>query len=603
MRLLRKLTAVCALLAGTMLLPSCGNGSDDKLDNIDLIPVKLTKDGNWSMINANGEVVFDSEFKNEPSYSYNGFFSVEENDGYTLYKEEKGKPVAVKGLEGLKAVGYVEDNLVPVVYKNSRITIVDTKGEKKFELGPVNGVEVTNCDTGFEGGMLRFKTDENLYGYYDTSGNVAIKPAYKSATSFSEGVAVVSRESHDSTSVSSHPNYEVIDKKGNTVFKIKEGYELNGLTFQGGYLETRNDDRIVLFDKKGEYIKLPAKIRNITAISGGYLIYSDEEGEYGVADIKGEIIIRAKYDELMFAGPKSFFAQKKGNEKEVIYLNEKGEETKTLDFEAILPAGKFGYFAKDGNTYSQLDKDFKPKTKEEFYDIGLTQSASYWIESDYFNPGAIAKIIASYFEGDKVGKYKLGEQASTILKEKNPEDYRYSSKCDFPDLDKKGFRYDITFTGHFTESIADYDYNYYGPSTYHWNTDAKLFSMDIDLSCRSDWGKEGQKELVEAFKAKGFKIVKEGDSSSHEAMLAAMKKGTVILLIGSDKKGRSANILAFQTTLVPEIENYILEQITTPSKDDPSKESDEEVEVVEVAEDYPYYGDTVEVVEVAEVAE
>ncbi len=579
MKYLNSIITIGALIFGSCLFSSCGSGENDT-ENVDLIPVKLSKDGNWSMINAKGEVVFDGEFKNRPSLSYNGFFSVSEEDGYSLYKNENGKPVTVKGLENLKAVGYMEDGLIPVVFKNSRITIVNGNGEKKFELGPASGVEVVRCAESFNEGMLYFKTDEDLYGYYNTSGEIAIKPTFKDAFSFSEGLAVVGRESKDSTS--SELKYEVINKKGETVFKIKDGYNLQSYSFSEGYLVSKNDDRVVLIDKKGEFTKMPAKIKSVSFIKGKYMIFSNEDDEFGVADLKGEILIRPKYEALTFNGDDTFFAQKKGSDKEVICLDIKGVETRTLDLEFIMPFGKFGYIAKDGNTCSLLDKDFKQKGKEEFYDICLNKSISYFIESDYFNPAAVAKIVASYVEGDKVEGVKLGASPSVVLKGNNPSNYTYSTTCSLPDLKKEGFRYTISAEGLFDNSIADFEYNYYGPSSYVWNSNAKLCGIALHLKCQSDWGKEGQKELTAAFKSKGFAIVKEGDNSSHDALFSAMKKGTILVLFGSEKNGKEAFISIFQTTLQAELEQTLLAEIVSSNGENSKKSKEDEEEYMDI---------------------
>lgn len=96
------------------MLSSCGSSSRADLSNVELIPVTTTKDGKWSMINDKGEIVFDSEFKNQPTASYNGLFTVEEGKGLTVYKIGGDKPEAVSGLENLKDAGFLEDGLMPV---------------------------------------------------------------------------------------------------------------------------------------------------------------------------------------------------------------------------------------------------------------------------------------------------------------------------------------------------------------------------------------------------------------------------------------------------------------------------------------------------------
>lgn len=99
---LHYLSCASLLLAVMFSLVSCGSGSD-KFENYDLIPVRTSSDGKWSMVNSKGEIVYDGEFKNQPSVSYNGLFAVEGEEGYTVFSSADSKsPKEVKGLSNLK---------------------------------------------------------------------------------------------------------------------------------------------------------------------------------------------------------------------------------------------------------------------------------------------------------------------------------------------------------------------------------------------------------------------------------------------------------------------------------------------------------------------
>lgn len=555
----KSLKLALAILCAAPFFYSCNGSGDNDIDKVDLIPVKLTKDGNWSMINDKGEVVYDGEFKNAPTLAYNGYFSVEEGEGYTLYKADSEKPEAVKDLEGVKSIGYMEEGLIPVVFKNSRITLVNGKGEKKFTLDPVKGVEIIQCQTAFKEGLLLVKTDDNKYGYINTSGKTAIEPIYDKAYDFSEGLAVVGKESKDSTDYKI--NYEVINKKGETIFKIKEGYELNSYIYKNGYLRAENEDRHILYDKKGEIIKLPAKIYEIGDMNGKYIIFRNDDYEYGVADIKGEILIRPKYERLIFNGDESFFAWKKGDEKEIYRLNAKGEEEgKSLDFDVIVKFGKFGYLAKDGKTWQLLDKEYKQKGKEDFYDLYTDISYSSVISSDYFNPASVAKVMVSMLNGDKVGNYKLGDTPEELLKDQKPSSYSYGTSASFPEISKDGFRYNISATGYFTDNLTISDYSYYSTS-YTWNKSSQLFEVVLNLNCESEWGAEGQKELINALKEAGFKILKEGKYEEKNIQLAVTQKGNIFAIASFNENNKKQGILTFITDKVPQVTEYVLNPI------------------------------------------
>lgn len=555
----KNLKLALAILCAAPFFYSCNGSGDNDIDKVDLIPVKLTKDGNWSMINDKGEVVYDGEFKNAPTVAYNGYFSVEEGDGYTLYKADAKKPEAVKNMEGIKSIGYMEEGLIPVVFKNSRIALVNGKGESKFTLDPVKGVEIVQCQPAFKDGLLMVKTDDNKYGYFDASGKVAIEPIYDRAYDFSEGLAVVGKESKDSTDY--HINYEVINKKGETVFKIKEGYELNSNIYKNGYLRAENEDRHILYDKKGEIIKLPAKIQEIENMNDKYIIFRNDDHEFGVADIKGEILIRPKYQLLMFNGDESFFAWKKGDEKEIYRLNAQGEEEgKSLDFDVIVKFGKFGYLAKDGKTWQLLDKEYKQKGQEEFYDLYTDTSHSSVISSDYFNPASVAKVMVSMLNGDKVGNYKFGDTPEEVFKGEKPSSYSYGTSASFPELSKDGFRYNISATGYFTDTLTLSDYSYYS-SSYTWNKSSQLFEVVLNLNCESEWGADGQKELISALKEAGFKILKEGKYEEENIHLAVAQKGNIFAVPSFNENNKNQAILTFVTDKVPQVTEYVINPV------------------------------------------
>ncbi len=517
---LSKLTGSVLLAATLLSFTACDKSGGIEFDNFDLIPVKTTKDGKWSMINDKGEIVYDNEFKNRPTAAYNGLFTVKENDGYTVYSVGDKSPKAVTGLENLKSVGILSEGLLPVTLNHSRITMVDKSGKTKFELQPVKGKEIVWCASYFEEGLLLFKTEDDKFGYLSTDGKVAIEPKFDSANGFSDGLAVIGHIKDED-----HPydlNYSVIDKSGKTIFKIKEEHSLVTSQFNHGYIVTKKDDRLFFVNKKGEETKLPSKISSIQGYNNKYIVF-ENDGNYGVADLKGEIIIRAKYDFLMFDTSDTFFAKKDSDDNEIIRLNSKGEEERKIDYDYILNLGKFGYIVAEGKTSLLLDDKFNKKGNEEFFDFNLDPEIEYGVNSDYFNPDGVAGVIVGMINGKKVCGLTLGENVKSVMSGRSPSDYSYRSEFEIDDEKKEGFRYTITPTALFTNRMASYDYNYNTYSgDYSWNPNAILGGVKFDLSTQSEWGKDGMKALKNAFEKAGFKLVKEGGNKS------LFKKGTIL---------------------------------------------------------------------------
>lgn len=564
------------------LFTSCGsdNEVDSFFEDVDLIPVTLSKDGKWSMLNDKGEIVYEDEFKNRPSICYNGVFSVEEGDGYSLYKQGKKGPELVGETENLKCVGYMKENLIPVTFPTKRISILDKNGEQKFELAPIKGSEVVSCSQSFEDGLLYIQLEDGKRGYLDTSGKVAIEPNYDKAYDFSEGLAVVGKELKDSTEVKTE--YSVINKKGETVFKIKEGYDLENHQYQNGYLYVQNEDRCILLDKKGEIIKFPAKIKDIEMYNDKYVIFSNDENLRGVANMEGEIIIRPKYERLIFDKDNCFLAVKDTKDQEVVRLDKEGTEVTKLDYEYVFYAGKFGYLAKDGKTISMIDKDGKVVGKNDFYDMSLQNSAYFGnIESDYFNVTAIASTLVGMISPNGVGDVKIDEPASKLLSDKQPSSYSYTSYVSWSDLDKTGFKYSINCQVNLTEYAAkwDYDYSTYSGS-YSWNPDSKVSFIALNMSAQNDWGKEGFDAILSSLKSNGWKEYKVGEMNESSYM-GILKKGNLSVFVECPKEGKRATVSVaaanapFVTSIASSITNVISE----------SKEAKDDANAPEVTEE------------------
>lgn len=360
---------------------SCGGSSDDNTKDVSLVPVKVSRD-KWSLVNDKGEIFFEDEFESMPSLVYNGYFSVWENNGYSFYKVKGDKMNLVGDLEELASVGMFSEGLVPATQRGERIAVYDGDGKMKFELEPVDGAEIIQCGQCFSDGMLAILTQDRKIGYVDTKGKVVIEPAYDGATAFDNGLAIAMTMDYSDYSA----EYTVIDKKGKKVFRLKDGqYPLikNGASiFNNGYMIVVDDDRYVLYNRKGEMTKFPARIAGIENTDGKYIIFWNEDGKRGVADMEGEVVLKPKYQAVYFTGDGNFLAQK--DDKEWAVFNTKGEEKTTYDYSEMWPFGHFGFFTYDGKRYSLVGTDDKAKGKDDFYEIDLTAfSHSGTVHTDY----------------------------------------------------------------------------------------------------------------------------------------------------------------------------------------------------------------------------
>lgn len=365
-------TAVLGVLAtGCDLL----NFGSDEIP-VEGIPVQTETDGRWGMIQPNGKMLFTDEFRSEPTMVVNGFFAVNETDGYTLYKAGK-RPEPLNKCVGLHSVGIFMEGVIPLAHKDCRIAIVDTDGKTKAFLEPVNGKEIISSDIMFSDGRLIFRTDEDKYGAVDKSGHLMVRPIYDRLTRFNNGVALAMRKSGDDDRV------YVIDKSGKELGRLKKGLQPVSNIFCDGLIAVCDDNSSYGFvNKKGEFTKMPRKVREIGEYTSKYFAFADDDGRWGVMDMDEEVMIRPRYEALAFL-PGGKFLAKDGDD--FFILDKKGEkETTVSDYSEMLTCSKdFPIIARDRSHYLILDASGEPICKDDFTDIGLNLTPADYVSSDY----------------------------------------------------------------------------------------------------------------------------------------------------------------------------------------------------------------------------
>ncbi len=567
---------VCLAVCLAMLIAACSRQDASLADAIDLIPVRTTKDGNWSMMNKKGEIVYDSEFKNEPTLSVNGIFSVQEGEGYTLYSSAGDKPKALSGCDNLKGVGICVDGLIPIVKPKERISVVDASGKKQFELGPIKDVEVERCVARYFDGLLMVCTEEGKWGYVDTSGKVVIEPKYVDAYPFSEGLAVVQIGGIEGK----EDYYEVIDKSGKTVVKLKpDQHPISGLMYQDGRLLIERDDQLSFMDTKGEMKKVPGKAESVLGWNDKYIVYTNEEGQRGVMDFSGEVVVRPKYEHLgVMPDNSGFYAEK--DDHTFVILDSKGEVVRTLDdYESLQNHGDFGWIVKEGSHYTLLDEDFKQKGKDDFYDYGTKLASDGILVSDYFSVEQAVNALVSKIDGNGVKGYQIGASAAAIFKDKelDPANFTQGVRFEIPEVSTYRSKYAIEGEAWFSAAIADYSYERH----YYWNPESKLNSINLTLKSDYELGAEACNLIAKHMSAKGYQIIKKGEAKSGSAYVAFMKKGnTYLIVVVNRDNGKEVTLGLADNSVVDEA--YVKSQFEGEADYEPVTETE-----AVVAEDVP----------------
>ncbi|MDE6258977.1 MAG: WG repeat-containing protein [Muribaculaceae bacterium] len=572
----------------TFLLPSCV-GENETSGQIEYISVQLEKDGDWSLMSKDGKIKFENEFKEAPSAVINGVFNVKEGKGYSVYRATGEKPEIINGLENLSYVGELNDGLMPVCFPEKRITIVDKDGKEKFELKPIKGKEIVECTKSFQEGMLLTKDENSKFGYYNTSGECIIAHKYDDAYSFSEGMALVFKDSL----------WSIIGKDGNKIFSFKKGlwpafypykYE-NFYHYKDGKMFMRDSDgRYYLYDQKGESTKLSNKIKEILGFNEKYILYKSESGDYGTMDFNGEVVIRPKFQQLYFGDSGQLFGSRDGKDWEI--LDYSGKKIKALDCESAYYENGFGYLAKDHSGWYLLNNKGELVSKDaEFYQLANNFPEAGLVLSCYIPSEKIVSAVTDMITPDGVESYTFG-QSMVELAQKEGLD-RQKLIDDQISLLKLGENKIGTATinfGAFSKWLIAYEavnYDYY--SGYYrnpvWNHNSKIDVFRLWIQTASTWGKNGVNKLSDGFKRKGFEV-SQYDSNQEYAATLLKKDGLNIFLWYANDSGGGISMAYYKNSMESVVKDFIKEVFNNiKSNNGISASSDDNTAVVEEVED------------------
>lgn len=325
---------VLFFISVVMLLASCGRGS-----KIQYIPFQEDKDGSWGLISTSGDVLFSDEFKEEPTVAMHDRFFAKNKDGkWELYSTEKN-PEQIGHKEYDEAGAFIE-NVAPVVASGKRIQFIDKNGDVQFELEKAGGKPIEEC-TNFSEGVAIIKTSEG-YGCINTKGEVIVEPKYAVLSPASDGKIVGIKNKYKNEDKSNY-KVTVLSTKGEEIseFSLKKFSDISG-TYHDGVMiasEKSSDDEVhcCLIDQNGDYVVKPSsKVNYITAVKGDKFIFTDGD-DFGLMNIKGDIILRAKYTALAFSGKDGLYYANTSKDKPAFELiNEQGDKISKDEYENAL---------------------------------------------------------------------------------------------------------------------------------------------------------------------------------------------------------------------------------------------------------------------------
>ncbi len=282
-----------------------------------------------------------------------------------------------------------------VAIKDQPVSIIDVDGKIIKKLDKIDNHEVDGVRA-YAGGYAVFMTVDSLCGAIDEDGDCVVKPEYCVLENCGDGKFIGINAKYKKfvqTKQKDKVKNSVINTAGKVLFEFSaDKYENAQTRFSDGKLavSVKKDGKEAwgIIDDKGEFVVEPSsKLKSIGTINGDVFTYYNGDG-WGLMNIKGETLIRAKYESLYYDEDKTLIAVvKKGDTYEYKYIDENdnqiGDDTYVGATLYSMFDGKHAWVKSSDKIYSLIDKDCKRvEGLPDIVNIGTCEGESY-IESDY----------------------------------------------------------------------------------------------------------------------------------------------------------------------------------------------------------------------------
>lgn len=361
------------------------------------IPFKSAENGKWGMLRPDGSILFEEEFKDEPTLARDGRFMVKNGNGLWEIFTVEENPQKV-GDEYI-SIGDFYDGIAPAVKKNGRITLIDKDGNVIVELEKSGNKSITKMEN-FHYGYALFEA-EDAVGILNTRGEILLE-ARKYCKIFHVAPQRFLALDMKYKEEADHHNYvyHVIDAKGNQINTIRMAKYEDIAVLADGYIgieQTSDGEKLYgIMNLEGDVIVKPtSKIKGLTALKNDKFIFSNGEN-LGVRTIKDEVLIRAKYDAIIWATDKLLWVCSVDDDRQKWSLVDlQGSKITSDSYQSVSP------FFDDKNAFVQItDKTWglvntngeEVKNVPDIYAISQ-KTADQVIESDYVDFDAIVSAV------------------------------------------------------------------------------------------------------------------------------------------------------------------------------------------------------------------
>ncbi len=471
----------------------CSKKSSDTID-LRYLPVKLAGSERWSMVDIQtGEILYKDEFKEQPSAVINDFFYVQNGDKKYDFYNIKSVTAPINPESYTDVTQFNKKGLAFAVKEGSTVSIINTQC-KEVAVFPEDLKVCYNND--IDENLFLFRDWDDKYGFADYKGNIVIPAKYDSGAIFSkDGYACVGVKNDNDTYT-----YSVIDKTGteHLSFSSKE-YE-NFTEFQDELMTVQKESEVYCINLKGEKVLHVGKSKDFSlyqmTMHGDKIIFSDGV-LFGLKDKKGEILIRAKYDDLQFDGD-NYIAEK--NEKYGV-INAKDEILIPFDYSEIDRLSTNRYLVQTDKLSAIVDGTNKDIGTNNFEATSFFRS--YYVRSNFFNAVKIANSLCNNFSVEECSGYKadtkLGDEDKWVA-EVEKYVYLYSDRKSLSSTDVHDYSSPtriFNFDKYLTHEKYRYFYGYRFSDGREATSNAKLVYIELQESIK-EYNKSAEQQFVDA---------------------------------------------------------------------------------------------------------
>lgn len=297
-------TIVCICIITTMFIfNSCGksNGEEDASMHREYLAVRPSNGSNWNIIDKNGLVVVETDFRTDASSISNVFDDVYwvrfSNGRRQLFNvNQPNQPLLDE--EAADVADFVYCGYTFVATRNQTIRIINTKGETVAILPE----SIKECRSFNKDGYALIKDETGKFGVVNTNGKIVIEPTYTNLTPLGEGIFLAEL-------------YQFLDTQGNVLGEIDhQRYMVTNLGMEKGKMIVHNisNSQCCVINQKGEEkFTLPMAV-DASPYRSGYATFKDASGLWGVVNDDGDVVVTPQYSMLFNVGGGDFIAMANG---------------------------------------------------------------------------------------------------------------------------------------------------------------------------------------------------------------------------------------------------------------------------------------------------